>query len=170
MIRKIANLKIRIALVIAVLAFGTLAALYSFNTTRDTGAAYQGDKPSMLKNKVDSIEPSTISETPQLELDTSSQTSDGQVAPSLPPAGEAGYTHACQKAKTSLKSEYDNAVGVENNKYRSNQQIILDRYVRDGLSFSSILKTVQGTETRRHNNELKVLETNYKKQLSSLNC
>lgn len=69
-----------------------------------------------------------------------------------------------------LVSDYSAKVSAENKKYAANQQSIINRYNENGMSFSSLQKSAQQKEFKRHESALKTLTSTYSKQQKSLGC
>lgn len=171
MIRKVIGNKLRFAVVIVAVVAVTLLVVQYASSSSPSSVLQENSVPQQT-DKLSNLEPTTNTETAQLELDTSTQADTAETVPTqpLPEPTDSSYESACQKAKDDYTAEYDAAIQVENTKHRSNQQIIMNKYSKEGMSFSSVQKNVQAKETQRHNSELKALEIKHDAKVSSLEC
>jgi hypothetical protein len=88
----------------------------------------------------------------------------------LPVATAPAYRDACKELKTMYTTERDENVNKENIAFKSNQQAIVNKFSKDGMSFSSAQKLAQTKELKRHNAMLEQIEKLYQKQVKTVSC
>lgn len=80
------------------------------------------------------------------------------------------YNDACHNLKAMYTTERDRNLQVENDTHKANQQDIINKFSKEGLSFSSTHKSTQSKELNRHNGLLDQIGKQYTQQLKSLSC
>jgi hypothetical protein len=88
----------------------------------------------------------------------------------IPAQAADNYKAACLSLKAGYTSDYDKNVKAEKSRNWTSQQNIMDKYSRQGMSFSKSQKQAQQKETSLHESTLDQLKKQYDKQLASLGC
>jgi hypothetical protein len=121
------------------------------------------------ESKAELMQPTDKAEIAQTELIQPSEAVI-RAEQALPAQGAASYPNACQQMKQMYANDYHAKMQAENNRHQSAKQDIVNRYNREGLSFSKMQKAAEAYEARRHEQIVKHLADQYQKQLRSLSC
>ncbi len=141
-----------------------------FNATGITPASstVQG---SSEESKTEPLQPTDKIELAQTELvvvNPSEEVVSAEQA--MPSQSQPGYQTACQNMKGMYTGERDTKLQAEASRFDNMKQDIINKYNREGKSFSIAQKAAQLREAARHEGVLKQISDQYEKQLKNLSC
>jgi hypothetical protein len=153
----------------SIVGFGLLL-VSRFNATAITPAtnavegAPEAGQTELLKptDKTELVQTDLMAAEPSSEITAAEQ--------AMPERGTWGYRSACQNMKLMYANERTEKLRAESGRFTAMQQEIINRYNRDGRSFSTAQKLAQAREARRHESIMKQITKQYQKQLKNLSC
>jgi hypothetical protein len=154
---------------VSIVGFGLLL-VSRFNATAITPAA-NAVQGSLKATQTETLQPTEKTELAQSDL-TEVQPSEKitSTEQTMPQQGAPGYMSACQNMRQMYVDEHNTKLHEETNRFVAAQQDIINKYNRDGKSFSIAQKTAQAREASRHENIMRQINDQYQKQLKKLEC
>lgn len=153
----------------SIVGFGLLL-VSRFNATDITPAsnAVQGASQEVKAEPLTPTDKPELAQTDLIEVKPSHEVATAEEA--MPAQGEPGYRSACQKMKQMYTNDQNAKLQTENSRFAAAQQDIINKYNREGRSFSSGEKSAHAREVSRHDWLLRQITAQYQKQLNKLSC
>lgn len=163
------RLNLFLLLFVSIVGFGLLL-VSRFNATDVTPAskAVQGSSGEVRAEALQPTDKTELAQTDLMEVKPSPAVMSAERA--LPQQGAPGYINACQKMKAIYTNERNNHLQAEANRFAAALQEIINKYHREGKSFSPAEKFAHARETHRHEAFLGQINDQHHKQLKNLNC
>lgn len=154
---------------VSIVGFGVLL-VSRFNQTDITPAAktVPGSPEAAQATPLQPTDKVELSQTDLIEVKPSETVTSAEQAMPAPTA--PAYPTACQRLKSLYTTDHDSKVRSEDSRHGSAQQSIINKYSKEGRSFSSSQKLAQTLEAKRHDLILKQLGDQLQRQLRKLNC
>jgi hypothetical protein len=154
---------------VSIVGFGLLL-VSRFNDTKITpsSSAVQSTASTDQTQPLQPTDKTELAPTDLIEVAPSDKIKNAEQA--LPAAGSQGYQTACQNMKTMYTNERDAKLQAESNRFAATQQEIINKFNREGKSFSPAQKAAQAAEAKRHDTLVRQINDQYQKQLKNLSC
>ena len=163
------RLNIYFIVFISIVGFGLLL-VARFSATNITPAS-SSVQDSAQKSQAEPMQPTDkpeIAQTDLIEVQPSEAVTSAEEA--MPGQNAPGYLTACQKMKQMYSSDHNTKIQSESNRFAKAQQDIINKYSKEGRSFSPAEKNAQSREQNRHDWLVKQIDGQYQKQLHGLSC
>lgn len=154
---------------VSIVGFGILL-VSRFNATNITPAnnSVQSSPETSQTASLQATDKVELGETDLIEVKPSEEITTAEQA--MPQEGTNGYRTACLNMKQMYTSEREAKLQAESSRSAAAKQEIINKYNRDGKSFSTSEKISRLKEATRHEGILKQLDKQYQQQLKKLGC
>jgi hypothetical protein len=163
------RLTVSILVFISIVGFGLLltSRFYATNVTPASNAV-QGSSREEQAEPLKITDKTELKQTDLIGVEPSTEVISAEKA--LPEQGSPGYRSACQNMKRLYIYEHTQKLQAEESRFTNTQQEIINKYSREGKSFSLAQKLAQAWEVKRHETIVKQINDQYQKQLNNLSC
>lgn len=163
------RLVLNILVFIGIVAFGlVLVSRFNSSSIHPSSNPARGSNESPQTEQLQQTDKTEIAQTDLIGIEPSEAVVKAERA--MPPETASSYYWACKKMKHMYIDDQTEKTRTENDRFNRAWQDIINKYNREGRSFSSDEKQAQVKEQKRHHMMLGQITDKYNRHLNKLKC